>query len=68
MCAMAKEAVKEIHDLNKDTPAKHNPGSVADDAEQAHRRVEREADKMAERARDRESKDDGNEFSNIAPV
>ncbi|MGH9616735.1 MAG: hypothetical protein ACRD28_08320 [Acidobacteriaceae bacterium] len=65
---MAKDAVKEIHDLNKDTPAKHDPGSATGDAEQAHRRVERAADKMAERASDRESKDDENEFSNIAPV
>lgn len=35
---------------------------------QAHRRVEREADKAAERGKERQRKDDQGEFSNVGPV
>ena len=38
------------------------------DAAQLHRRVEREANKAAERAKDRQQKDDSGEFSNIGSV
>ncbi|HEY5256268.1 MAG TPA: hypothetical protein VIJ53_16550 [Acidobacteriaceae bacterium] len=60
----------DLRELNKDTPAvgKNEPGSAANDAAQSHRRVEREADKAAERGRDRQQKDDSGEFSNIGPV
>jgi hypothetical protein len=60
----------DLRELNKDTPAVGNnePGSPANDAAQSHRRVEREADKAAERGRDRQRKDDSGEFSNIGPV
>ncbi|MGC1871771.1 MAG: hypothetical protein WA700_12495 [Acidobacteriaceae bacterium] len=60
----------DLRELNKDTPAegKKDPGSAADDAARSHRRVEREANKAAERGIDREQKDDSGEFSNVGPV
>ena len=60
----------DLSELNKDTPAveKNGPGSATDDAAQAHRRVEREADKAAERGKDRQQKNDSGEFSNVGPV
>ncbi|HZC42834.1 MAG TPA: hypothetical protein VE195_01585 [Acidobacteriaceae bacterium] len=60
----------DLSELNKDTPAveKNNPGSPTEDAAQSHHRVEREAEKAAERWKDRERKDDSDEFSNIGPV
>lgn len=60
----------DLRELNKDTPAagKNDPGSATDDAAQLHRRVEHEADKAAERGRDRQQKDDADEFSNVGPV
>ena len=60
----------DLRELNKDTPAagKNDPGSARDDAAQTHRRVEREADKAAERGLDRQRNDDEGEFSNIGPV
>ncbi len=60
----------DLSELNKDTPAvgKDNPGSATDDAAQAHRRVEREADKAAERGKERQRIDDSGEFSNVGPV
>ena len=60
----------DIHDLNENTPAKTPAGSGTEsgEAEQAHRRMEREAMKGAKRAEEREHKDDSGEFSNIGPV
>jgi hypothetical protein len=60
----------DLSELNKDTPAvgTDNRGPVTDDAAQAHRRVEHEANKAAERGRDRQQKDDLGEFSNVGPV
>lgn len=60
----------DIHDLNKDTPvAGKNEGRPAtEEAAQAHRRVEREANKAAERGKERQQKDDPDEFSNVGPV
>ncbi|MGA8289696.1 MAG: hypothetical protein WB950_13385 [Acidobacteriaceae bacterium] len=60
----------DLRELNKDTPAvgKNDPGSATDDAARSHRRVEREADKAAGRAIDREQKNDSGEFSNVGPV
>ncbi len=60
----------EIHDLNKNTPAKTPGGSgkESNEAERAHRRVENEATKLAERGKDRERKEDTEEFSNIGPA
>lgn len=60
----------DIHDLNKDTPAagKNEGRAVTDEAAQAHRRVEREANKAAERGKERQQKDDPGEFSNVGPV
>jgi hypothetical protein len=60
----------DLRELNKDTPAvgKNDPGSASDDAARSHRRVEREADKAAERGMDRQQKDDEGEFSNVGPV
>jgi hypothetical protein len=60
----------DLSELNKDTPAvgKNDPGSATDDAAQAHRRVEREADKAAERGKDRQRSNDEGEFSNVGPV
>ncbi len=60
----------DIQDLNKDTPAvdTNDRRSGSDEAEQAHRRVEREANKAAERGRERQKKDDPGEFSNVGPV
>ena len=61
----------DIHDLNKDTPAvgANDRQSGTETAEQAaHRRVEHEADKAAERGRERQKEDDSGEFSNVGPV
>ncbi len=58
----------DIHDLNKNTPATTPTERVTSDAEKAHQRVEREANKAAERGMNRERKDDEGEFSNIGPV
>ena len=60
----------DLRELNKDTPAtgKNGPGSASDDPAQTHRRVEREADKAAERGIDRQRNDDEGEFSNLGPV
>jgi hypothetical protein len=60
----------DLRDLNKDTPAvgANDDGSATDDAARSHRRVEREADKAAERGKDRQRRDDEGEFSNMAPV
>lgn len=60
----------DLSELNKNTPAvgKDDRGTTTEDATQAHRRIEREADKAAERGKDRQRKDDSDEFSNIAPV
>ncbi len=60
----------DIHDLNKDTPAvgKNEGQVITDDAARAHRRVEREANKAAERGNERQRKDDPGEFSNVGPV
>lgn len=58
----------DIHDLNKDTQATSTSGPDTDEAGQAHRRVEREANKAAERGRERQKKDDPGEFSNVGSV
>ena len=60
----------DLRELNKDTPAvgTDDRGSTTDDAAQSHRRVEREADKAAERGKDRQQKNDPGEFSNIGSV
>lgn len=60
----------DLRELNKDTPAvgKNDPGQATDDAAQSHRRMEREADKAAERGKDRQQKNDSGEFSNIGSV
>lgn len=60
----------DLRELNKDTPAvgTNDSGSTTDDAAQSHRRLEREADKAAERGKDRQRRDDEGEFSNIGPV
>lgn len=60
----------DLHELNKDTPAagKNEPGSASDDPAQTHRRVERQADKLAERGNERQRDDDSGEFSNVGPV
>jgi hypothetical protein len=57
----------DLSELNKDTPAvgTDDRGPVTDDATQAHRRVEREADKAAERGKDRQKTNDQGEFSNM---
>jgi hypothetical protein len=49
----------DLSELNKDTPAvgNDNRGTATDEVE-AHRRVEREADKAAERGKDRQRSDD----------
>ena len=61
----------EILDLNRNTPTKPLDTNVEpEDKEsaQAHRRVEREADKIAERGKERQRNDDPGEFSNVGPV
>lgn len=60
----------DLRELNKDTPAvgTDDRGTTTDNATQAHRRMERGADKAAERGKDRQGRDDADEFSNIAPV
>jgi hypothetical protein len=60
----------DLRELNKDTPAegKNNSGSASNDPAQTHRRLEREADKLADRGNERQRDDDQGEFSNIAPV
>jgi hypothetical protein len=55
-------------DLNKDTPAAP-PHHDANEADASHRRMEREAGKLAQRARERQQKDEaGGEFHNIGPA
>lgn len=61
----------ETLDLNRNTPA--NPldrkaESQDKQAAQAHRRLEREADKIAERGKERQRNNDPGEFSNVGPV
>lgn len=60
----------DIHDLNKNTPAPTpaERGAASNEAEKAHQRVEREANKAAERGINRERKDEPGEFSNVGPV
>jgi hypothetical protein len=60
----------DLHELNKDTPAegKNIPGSASDDPAQTHRRLEREAEKLANRGNERQRDDDADEFRNIGPV
>ncbi len=58
----------DLKDLNKDVPATppRHDGSAT---EAEHSRMEREADKMAERARDRQLKNEaGGDFHNIGPA
>ncbi len=61
----------EILDLNRNTPTKPLDTDLEHEdreAAQAHRRVEREADKIAERGKERQRNDDPGEFSNVGPV
>ena len=61
----------EILDLNRNTPTKPLDTDIEredKEAAQAHRRVEREADKIAERGKERQRNDDPGEFSNVGPV
>jgi hypothetical protein len=60
----------DLRELNKDTPAeeKNIPGSASNDSAQTHHRLEREADKLANRGNERQRDDDSDEFSNIGPV
>lgn len=60
----------DIHDLNKNTPVPTpaERGAASSEAEKAHQRVEREANKAAERGINRERKDEPGEFSNVGPV
>jgi hypothetical protein len=60
----------DLSELNKDTPAvgTDDRGPATDDATQAHRRVEREANKAAERGKDLQRTNDQGEFSNVGPV
>ena len=58
----------DLRELNKDTPAVGKNDTATDDVAKSHRRVEREADRAAERGKDRQQKDDSGEFSNIGPV
>jgi hypothetical protein len=60
----------DLHELNKDTPAKEKDtaGSASNDSAQTHRRLEHEADKLANRGNERQRNEDQGEFSNIAPV
>ncbi|MHB1857835.1 MAG: hypothetical protein ACYDBH_03325 [Acidobacteriaceae bacterium] len=60
----------DLHDLNKNTPATTlaERGTASNEAEKAHQRVEREANKAAERGINRERKEEPGEFSNIGPV
>jgi hypothetical protein len=60
----------DLHELNKDTPTegKNDPGSASNDPAQTHRRLEREADKLANRGNERQRNDDQDEFSNVGPV
>lgn len=60
--------ITDLKDLNKNTPAvTPRPDGTAAEAE--HNRLEREADKMAGRARDRQVKDEaGGDFHNIGPA
>jgi len=60
----------DLHELNKDTPAegKDTAGSASNDPAQTHRRLEHEADKLADRGNERQRDDDQGEFSNIGPV
>lgn len=60
----------DLGELNKDTPAegKNSAGSASNDPAQAHRRLEHEADKLADRGNERQRNDDQSEFSNVGPV
>jgi hypothetical protein len=60
----------DLSELNKNTPAvgTDDRGTTTDNATQAHRRMEREADKAAERGKDRERSDDPGEFDKVGPV
>jgi hypothetical protein len=61
----------EILDLNRNTPMKPLDATVEGEEKeslQAHRRVEREADKAAERGKERQRQNDQGEFSNVGPV
>ncbi len=61
----------EILDLNRNTPMKPLDATVEGEKKeslQAHRRVEREADKAAERGKERQRQNDQGEFSNVGPV
>ena len=61
----------EILDLNRNTPMKPLDATVEGkekESLQAHRRVEREADKAAERGKERQRQNDQGEFSNVGPV
>ena len=61
----------ETLDLNRNTPIKPRDTTVeSEDKEsaQSHRRVEREADKAAERGKERQRNEEPGEFSNVGPV
>ena len=61
----------EILDLNRNAPMKPLDATVEGEEKestQAHRRVEREADKAAERGKERKRQNDQGEFSNVGPV
>ncbi len=61
----------EILDLNRNTPMKPLDATVEGEEKeslQAHRSVEREADKAAERGKERQRQNDQGEFSNVGPV
>ena len=58
----------DMHDLNKNTPATTPTEHATSEAEKAHQRVERDANKAAERGINRERKDEPGEFSNVGPV
>ncbi|HET9099734.1 MAG TPA: hypothetical protein VFN62_05045 [Acidobacteriaceae bacterium] len=61
----------ETLDLNRNTPTQPLDTTVKPEGEESaktHRRVEREADKLAERGNERQRDDDSREFSNVGPV
>ena len=61
----------EILDLNRNAPMKPLDATVEGEEKestQAHRGVEREADKAAERGKERQRQNDQGEFSNVGPV
>jgi hypothetical protein len=58
----------DLKDLNKNVPAS-TPRHDGSATEAEHGRVEREADKMADRARERQQKNEaGGDFHNIGPA